>query len=103
MVNLVLTGIWFVMFVNLDYDNKYNILLEQRSPNSGNMVSIRVDKSEYKEGSYIEATIKAECNKVQEVVEGEGKVGSPWRAKDDWVWTRSPYICNGIVVGDKLK
>lgn len=98
MVNLILTGVWFVMFVDLDYDNKYNILLEQRLPNSGTMVAIRTDNLEYQEGTYIEARIEAECTKVYELAEGEGKIGSSWQAADDWVWTRSPYICNATKV-----
>lgn len=90
---LILTGLFLVKFVDVDGPTK-NILLEQIYPNTGNMVAWWDKDFSHKEGDQVEFSIKAECTRVYEILEGNGKRGSPWAAEDDWYLNRRPYICN---------
>lgn len=93
-MQLIMLGYFLVMFIDLDYDGKYNVLLEDRS--SKNLVTLRVDSMpSFKEGEIIRSKIEAKCdkNKVGEVLEGNGKIGSPWAAEDDWYLNKMTLIC----------
>lgn len=97
LIELVLTALFTVSYVDLDYDGTYNILLEDK--HTGNLVAHwEKDASKFKQGEVLELRIKGECTKVYEILEGNGKRGSPWRAEDDWYLNRRPYICNAITV-----
>lgn len=98
MIKLFLTGLFFVVFVDKDYDNKYNILLEQTFPRTGVMIALRSDEAKYVENTYIELGIKAECAVAYQLEEGNGKIGSSWRAEDDWLWVDTNYVCNAVKV-----
>ena len=94
-MQLVMLGYFLVMFIDLDYDGKYNILLEEKD--SKNLISLRIESVPFfKEGEIIKFRIEAECdkNKVGEVLEGNGKIGSPWIAEDDWYLNKMTHICN---------
>ena len=94
MIKLLLVGYFIIKFIDLDYDGKYNVLLEQ--DRTGNLVSYRQESVSFKEGEMIRLRIDAECDKtkVGEVLEGNGKRGSPWATEDDWYLNRMTYICN---------
>jgi len=95
---MVLAGYFLVQYV--DYDNgQYNVLLAQQrtelGSSGGNMVAAWTkDKDEYKEGDIIYIRMTGECSQVYEILEGNGKRGSPWRPEDDWYLNGRPYICN---------
>lgn len=94
---VLLMGYFMVEAVELDYDGRYNVLLEQRLPNTGHLVSLRSDKpGPFIEGKVVTVDVVADCNAVGELREGEGKMGSSWRAEDDWYWYATNYVCNAI-------
>ena len=96
MLELILVALFTVRFVDLD-NGQYNVLLEDKA--TGNMVAHWVkEPGVFKEGATLYLSIKGDCTKVYEVLEGNGKRGSAWAAEDDWYLNRRPYICNAITV-----
>lgn len=94
---VLLMGYFLVEASELDYDGRYNILLEQKFPNTGHMVSLRADElGPFKEGAVVKVNVVSDCNAVGEIVEGNGKSGSPYAPEYDWIYTRNTYICNAI-------
>lgn len=96
-VKLILIAFFVVRFVDVG-SGQTNILLED--PKTGNMVAHWDNDFKHKPGDVAYLKIEAECTKVYEVLEGNGKRGSPWRAEDDWYVNRRPYICNALKVED---
>jgi len=99
---MLLTGLFLAQCVDKESDGTYNILLEQVGSSkykSHNLVAHWTkDPEEFKIGKIYQLTVKAECTQVYEVLEGNGKRGSPWRAEDDWYLNGRPYTCNSIEV-----
>lgn len=99
---LILTGYFLAQCVDAEGNGTYNILLEELAGSkyrAHNLVAHWTkDPNEFKPGTIYHLTIKGECTQVYEVLEGNGKRGSPWRAEDDWYLNGRPYICNSIEV-----
>ncbi len=91
---LIITGYFLVQFVDWD-DGRYNVLLVKDFKRQPDMIATWTqDEKEFKVGDIIFIRAEAECTRVYEVLEGNGKRGSPWRAEDDWYLNSRPYICN---------
>lgn len=87
MISKVIVGLFLVMVVEIDYDGKYNILLEHID--TGDLVELRTtNPPPFKEGSSFNAKIKAECDntRVGEVLEG--------RAQDSYYVNRMTHLCS---------
>jgi len=96
--SMILVGYFLVQYVDYD-DGQYNILLAQQHEVGGqsctNMVAAWTkNKDEFKVGTIIHIKMSGKCSRVYEVIEGNGKVGSPWRAEDDWIFNGRPWNCN---------
>lgn len=94
----VLIGYFLVQYV--DYDNgQYNVLMKQVYGDHHNMVAVWTkNKDEYKENTVIRIKMDGKCSQVYEVLEGNGKRGSPWSPEDDWYLNDRPYVCNADTV-----
>lgn len=95
MIKLVLIAVFTILYVDKDGDQT-NILLED--PITGNMIAHWDNNFKHKPGDRVELRIEAECTKVYEVLEGNGKRGTQWAPEDDWYLNRRPYICNATKV-----
>lgn len=103
MIELVFTAYFMVQVVERESDTSktYNILLEQdqgRGRASNLVAHWTEDPNEFKEGQVLLLRVHGECTQVYEVLEGNGKRGSPWAAEDDWYVNGKPYICNATKV-----
>lgn len=93
-IKLIVTGYFLVQYVDFD-DGQYNVILLRDNKNKPDLVATWTkDKNEFKVGSVIFIKAEAECDRAYEVLEGNGKRGSPWAAGDDWYVNSRPYICN---------
>jgi len=101
-IALMFNSLFTVQIIEQDYDHLYNILLID---GKNTRMSYRLnEKPSFNEGDRIFMSIKANCEQVHQLLEGNGKVGSPWRAEDDWINTADAFLCNPFEInGQKVK
>ena len=92
-IKMVLVGYFLVQYVDLD-NGTYNILLAQKGGTPNMVATWSKYKDTYHEDEILHLRIEGECQQVYEILEGNGKIGSAWRAEDDWYLNCRPYICN---------
>ena len=94
---LILIGYFVVQDVS--YDNgTYNVLLLQKGSVPNLVATHTKSMDDYTEGMVLYLEVHGDCSKTYEVLEGNGKRGTPWRAEDDWYLNSEPYICNSELI-----
>ena len=92
MIKLIIVGYFVIKFIDLDYDNKYNIPLENKS---GVLITDRLEeKPLHNEGDTIYLKTKANCELVYEVREAGNR--GPWAPEDNYFVHRKNHICTVI-------
>lgn len=90
MITLFLTAWFTVQAVDWDVDT-YNVLLES---DSGDLVATWYKRNPPILGSRSYKNLKVECQlDALEILEGNGKRGSPWIPEDDWYVNRHTKLC----------
>jgi hypothetical protein len=97
---MVIVAYFTVQTVDLDYDGTYNILLQSDYPDErASVAAWSKDPNAFKEGTVLRLKIEGKCYYGFSLLEGNGKVGSPWDAADDWINNGRVWVCNA----DKLE